>query len=211
MPPVPQRPPAYRPLPTISWLPRNPKNLKIHKRHNELKAIEKQVGVAGEHDNNLSSPGSTAISVIEYVPESLDSQDTELELVSSVEPPLPEVASTTPQSPQRGTRLIKVQFHSPPPSQFGPEYVHEPVDVRELPSKIHRYLDTQNLEAFYVPPDGNCLYRAATFGPEWTKHDLSRLGLAGYLSGPHPDNELRSFVTDEDIEEMSRRGSPSSN
>ena len=76
---------------------------------------------------------------------------------------------------------IPAALDSPGPSEFGEEYEQGFGTSASLPKHLIDFLERQELEAYYVPGDGNCFYRAVTFGPEFSKHDLLRLGLAADL------------------------------
>src|SRR2546423_11349262 len=95
--------------------------------------------------------------------------------------------------------VVPVSLRSPTPSEFGAEF-HDPdmTGVRVLTPEIYRYLDDRHLEAFAVPNDGNCLFRALTFGPQVSKHDLARKGDAGYLDAlKQNSNPLDGLLTEE--------------
>jgi hypothetical protein len=79
--------------------------------------------------------------------------------------------------------------------------------IPRLPPNIQSYLDKKELEAFFVPADGNCLYRAVTFGPEWSPHRLGRGITAAYLDALRQSgNDLAQVVDDAQVEQI-RRGS----
>ena len=49
-------------------------------------------------------------------------------------------------------------------------------------------------------PGWNCLYRALTFGPQWSKHHAARLGTAAYMNGlTQKDNFLTMALDNEKI------------
>lgn len=98
---------------------------------------------------------------------------------------------------------VRVPNRSPARSEFGDEYRQEDVLAPFLPKHIQAYLRQNGLEAFLVPADGNCLYRALTFGPEWNRHRMARGATAGYLSGLKQDaNILAMLLTDDQVEEI---------
>ena len=83
------------------------------------------------------------------------------------------------------------------------KYGEDELKVAKLPSHIQSYLDKLGLEAYYVPGDGNCLYRAVTFGPEWSPHQLARQMTAAYLNGiKQVGNDLACTVTDDQVEKI---------
>lgn len=95
---------------------------------------------------------------------------------------------------------LNVPYSSPTPSEFGDDYHKQDCVVSDLPGNIVKYLDAHGLEAYFVPADGNCLFRALTFGPEWSKHDLARAATALYLDGlfkeKNADRKNRNDITD---------------
>ena len=77
-----------------------------------------------------------------------------------------------------------------------------------LPEKIIDFLAERGLEAYFVPPDGNCLFRALTFGPDWSKHDLARAATAAYIEGLKQNgNDLANVLDDNHVEKI-REGVP---
>jgi hypothetical protein len=95
---------------------------------------------------------------------------------------------------------IAVLESSPAHSDFGDEYHKKEDKLRPLPQDVHDMLDQRGLEAYYVAPDGNCLYRALTFGPQWSKHHAARLGTAAYMNGlAQNDNFLTMALDDKKI------------
>ncbi len=105
--------------------------------------------------------------------------------------------------------VVPVSLRSPTPSEFGAEF-HDPemTGVRVLTPEIYRYLDDRHLEAFAVPNDGNCLFRALTFGPQISKHDLARKGDAGYLDALKQKSNPLDGLLAEELDEI-RAGSSS--
>jgi hypothetical protein len=101
---------------------------------------------------------------------------------------------------------VPVSLRSPTPSEFGPEF-HDPdmTRVSVLTPEIYQYLDNRGLEAFAVPNDGNCLYRALTFGPQVSKHDLARKGDAGYLTALQYHSNPLGYLSAEELDDI-RRG-----
>jgi hypothetical protein len=107
-----------------------------------------------------------------------------------------------------GFPAFPVPHRSPSASVFGDEFHREDYVVARLPSNIQSYLDDRGLEAYFVPPDGNCLFRALTFGPEWSKHDLARAATAAYCGGlKQSDNVLAMLLDDAHVEKI-RKGTP---
>ena len=99
--------------------------------------------------------------------------------------------------------LFRIPHRSPTPSEFGTEYHEEDSYLPSLPEKIVEFLDERGLEAYFVPADGNCLFRALTFGPEWSKHDLARAATAAYIEGLKQDgNDLASILDDTHVEKI---------
>jgi hypothetical protein len=106
------------------------------------------------------------------------------------------------------TGAIYVPNRSPSASVFGDEYHVEDSIVAPLPKSIEEYLDERGLEAYFVPADGNCLFRALTFGPGWSKHDLARAATAAYLNGlKQSENDLAGVLDDDHIEKI-RKSAP---
>jgi hypothetical protein len=124
-------------------------------------------------------------------------------------PPIPEVPGSQ-RLPLQREGPVPIPFEpssagnfascrSPAGSDFGEEYQHETDTwVGSLPPDVHDYLDRNGLEAHYVPADGNCLYRALTFGPQWSKHHAARLATAGYMSGLRQNGNGLANAVDED-------------
>jgi hypothetical protein len=103
--------------------------------------------------------------------------------------------------------ILDVPHRSPAASEFGDEYHEEGTLVVDLPKKIVDYLDARNFEAYYVAADGNCLYRALTFGPEWSKHDLARTLTGSYLEGVLKGaGNVLSWTANEDQIKSIRKG-----
>jgi hypothetical protein len=101
------------------------------------------------------------------------------------------------------TGAIYVPYQSPSASVFGDEYRVEDSIVASLPKNVEEYLNERGLEAYFVPADGNCLFRALTFGPGWSKHDLARVATAAYLSGlKQGENDLAGMLDDDHIEDI---------
>jgi hypothetical protein len=110
---------------------------------------------------------------------------------------------------RRGTRdpfrnSISVPYKSPTPSDFGePQLGPHGNNVgatKLLPPDILEYLNNRELEAHLVCPDGNCLYRAITYGPKFPSHRVARLAAAGYIDGildPGENSVLRPTKEDE--------------
>ena len=121
--------------------------------------------------------------------------------------PLPhEEASKLPleqETTSKEPRFFNIPHRSPSPSEFGDEFGEEDYILSDLPGEIQRHLDEKGLEAFFVPPDGNCLFRALTFGPEWTKHELARVATSSYISGlKQSGNDLAIYFDDEQVEKI---------
>jgi hypothetical protein len=133
-------------------------------------------------------------------------------------PPIPQTQSLQQLSLQGGepfpSPLVKRTSHnlepdserilvpdsSPAKSDFGDEYHKDEHEWNILPQNVQDTLDQRGLEAYYVAPDGNCLYRALTFGPQWSKHHAARLGTAAYMNGlMQEDNFLTVALDDEKI------------
>ena len=102
---------------------------------------------------------------------------------------------------------IPVSLRSPTPSEFGAEF-HDPEmrQIQVLPDEVYQYLDDRGLEAYGVASDGNCLYRALTFGPQVSKHDLARKGDAGYLTALQHGNNALDYLNNQQLDEI-RMGS----
>lgn len=101
------------------------------------------------------------------------------------------------------TGPVYIPYRSPSASVFGDEYHAEDSIVFPLPKNIEEYLAERGLEAYFVPADGNCLFRALTFGPEWNKHDLARAATAAYLGGlKQSRNDLARVLDDDHIEKI---------
>lgn len=121
-----------------------------------------------------------------------------------LESPAPQVHRSGSSSP---IVILDVPRRSPAASEFGDEYHEEHTLVLDLPKKIVDYLDARNLEAYYVAADGNCLYRALTFGPEWSKHDLARTLTGSYLEGVQKGaGNVLSWTANEDQIKSIRKG-----
>lgn len=98
---------------------------------------------------------------------------------------------------------VAVPYKSPSPSVFGNDDSEEYGFAAEPPENIRRYLDDHNWEVHYVVPDGNCLYRALTYGPESTRHGHARDSTGAILDGiKQPGNILGTMVTKDEIEEI---------
>lgn len=104
------------------------------------------------------------------------------------------------------TDTFRVPYKSPSPSEFGYEFHGNGHNLRLLPEEVEEYLDEKGLEAYFVSPDGNCLFRALTYGPEWSKHDLARLAAAAYIFGLKQERNDLSQVFDDEQAEMIRIG-----
>lgn len=94
---------------------------------------------------------------------------------------------------------VDVPLRSPTPSEFGDEYSQGTSKVELLPPEVYKFLDEKGLEAYAVPGDGNCLYRAATLGPGESKHALARLATATRLGALREDSNPLDFVTDSQL------------
>jgi hypothetical protein len=94
------------------------------------------------------------------------------------------------------SQYLCVPHRSPSPSDFGDEYHQEDGLIFALPKNIVDYLDGEDLEAYAVPADGNCLFRALTFGPEWSKHDLARACTGSYIYGLKQEKNVLSGCAD---------------
>lgn len=115
----------------------------------------------------------------------------------------PEPVDTAAASSPKLPGLVPVSYRSPLPSDLGDNDGKE--WPRELPENILKYLDEHNWEAHYVVADGNCLYRALTYGPEWTKHDLARQGVAAHVGGlKQSNNVLGVLVEDHEVKEIAK-------
>jgi len=99
---------------------------------------------------------------------------------------------------------IWVSLTSPSPSEFGQEFKsNEFGSCNPLPKHILQFLDKNELKPFYVAADGNCFYRAATFGPNFSKHDLLRVAVARALTGSSSRlNLLGETVSAEQVEDI---------
>jgi len=117
----------------------------------------------------------------------------------------PEPVDTVSAPPPKLPGLVPVPYRSPSPSDLGDNDGEEWGVARELPENILKYLDDHNWEAHYVVADGNCLYRALTYGPEWTRHDLARQGVAAHVAGlKQSNNVLGEFVGDDEVKEIEK-------
>jgi hypothetical protein len=103
---------------------------------------------------------------------------------------------------KREWEAVPVAYRSPTPSDFGEETDRRPLYVDVLPPEVYQYLDDRNLDAYAVPTDGNCLYRALLHGPKGSKHDLVRQGTAGYLEALRENNNVLSYLNDGQTEEI---------
>jgi len=113
----------------------------------------------------------------------------------------PEPVDTVAAPPPKLPGLVPVSYRSPSPSDFGANDGKQ--WPRELPENILKYLDDHNWEAHYVVADGNCLYRALTYGPEWSKHDLARQGVVAHVAGlKQSNNYLGVLVKDNEVKEI---------
>ena len=98
---------------------------------------------------------------------------------------------------------FRIPHRSPTPSEFGTEYHQEDYCLPQLPEEIVDFLDERGLEAYFVPADGNCLFRALTFGPDWSKHDLARTATAAYIEGLKQNgNDLANVLDDNHVEKI---------
>lgn len=143
-----------------------------------------------------------------YPPTSRKLKESPLNPPKAPQPKISEIQVVSPDSAAAGDDFfrscVRVPFRSPAQSEFGgDEYHAEDSLVPPLPKHVHAYLDQLGLEAYFVPADGNCLYRALTFGPRWDQHRLARAATAAYLRGLKQDkNDLASLITDDQIEEI---------
>jgi len=100
---------------------------------------------------------------------------------------------------------IEISGQSPTPSEFGDEHRKE-WNIEILPNMIQDYLEENKLEAYFVTPDGNCLFRAVSFHPKFNKALLSRQGAAGYIEGgKQTENALFDMVTDDQLRKIQTR------
>lgn len=98
---------------------------------------------------------------------------------------------------------FRIPHRSPTSSEFGTEYHQEDCCLPQLPEEIVNFLDERGLEAYFVPADGNCLFRAITFGPDWSKHDLARAATAAYIEGLKQNgNDLANILDDNHVEKI---------
>jgi hypothetical protein len=103
--------------------------------------------------------------------------------------------------------LISIPDRSPTSSDFGTVgrsnlWWH----VKQLPPGILDYLEEGKLEAYFVKTDGNCLYHAVTFHPEFTKGHLGRSAAAALIDGTHQDYHiLRAMVDGEQLQKIQTR------
>ena len=99
--------------------------------------------------------------------------------------------------------FVRVPYRSPSASVFGEDDGEEYGIVQEPPRNIQTYLGEHGWEVHYVLADGNCLWRALTYGPHFTKHDLARQADAAYLRGlKQKDNILSTLLSKEEVEEI---------
>ena len=116
------------------------------------------------------------------------------------------VSKANPQRSGSGSAdgPIWVSLTSPRPSEFGHEFKSKEFgSCSPLPKHILQFLDKNELKPFYVAADGNCFYRAATFGPNFSKHDLLRVAVARALTGSSSRlNLLGETVSAEQVEDI---------
>ena len=100
---------------------------------------------------------------------------------------------------------IEIPGKSPTASEFGYEQRKE-WNIEILPNMIQDYMEENKLEAYFVKPDGNCLFRAVSFHPKFNKALLSRQGAAGYIEGgKQTENALFDMVTDDQLRKIQTR------
>jgi hypothetical protein len=105
--------------------------------------------------------------------------------------------------------LVTIPVGSPTQTDFGYDFRSDS-QVPTLPEQIGTYLEEHNLDAFYVPTQGDCAFGAVTFHPKWTKTLIARLGGAAYLAGlKGSNNGLRDTVSSEQVQKMRTRTSRS--
>jgi len=123
--------------------------------------------------------------------------------------PSPNAAGGSDEQRATPDGLIPAAYGSPTPSEFGEGFKQGSGTAAPLPKHIVDFLETQDLEAFYVPGDGNCFYRAATFGPRFSKHDVLRLAVAAHLgSAKMPGNVIGSLLDWNQIQKVSESMHP---
>jgi len=131
--------------------------------------------------------------------------DDELEVNS--QPSFPEEKSNPYRPPNvlvnfsSGSPTVSVPQEPPNPND---DFRHWGIPYKGLPSRIEDVLERDNLEAFWVAGDGNCLYRATAYGPRWRKFDLGRAATAAYLEALQmgPYNSLSGMVDDAQIKKI---------
>jgi|SRR5277367_1730740 hypothetical protein len=194
MPPVPQTPPVQSLGSQFAPVKRDSKEVDNGQLASNLNGNQ---GSNIGKDNRFSNVPLP--SYVSKIIQQLDPVDT-ANVVSEAVPPAP---PSVPAPPQTLPGYILVPYRSPSPSEFGDNGDEKYGLVKELPENILKYLDDHDLEAHYVVADGNCLYRALTYGPEWTKHGLARMGETAYLRGvKQSDNFLAEAVSKGDINEI---------
>lgn len=108
---------------------------------------------------------------------------------------------------------VLIPGRSPTPSEFGSEFGADAIEqtkthflVGTLPYHIQEYMHKKSLEAYFVRTDGDCLFSAVTFDPEFKKKDLTRQGMAGFVEGIfHPNHDLSNLVSEGQLENSLRR------
>ena len=100
---------------------------------------------------------------------------------------------------------IQISGQSPTISEFGDEHPNQ-WNIEILPDAIQNYLEENKLEAYFVKPDGNCLFHAVSFHPKFNKALLTRLGAAGYIEGgKQTENPLFDMVTHDQLRQIRTR------
>ena len=194
MAPVQRTPPAKSPESQFTTLQRSSSKVDIG-RWPTLAQIKHARRGRDERSTRASSLSSWSVSEIKHKPREADTGG----LVSETVVKDVQRKRSVPKAPHGH---VAVPQQSPTRSVFednGEEWGY----ALELPNDILKYLESRNWEAFYVPPDGNCLYRALTYGPEFTAHGGGRDSTGAYLSGmKQKDNVLAHTVTHEEIKEI---------
>jgi hypothetical protein len=144
-----------------------------------------------ESDDSEEFPAED--SVIEYVDSWLDNE-AELYRIKRDQRPSPEA-------------IVYIPDRSPTSSDFGTvRRSNLRWEVRKLPTGILDYLEEEKLEAYFVRGDGNCLYHAVTFHPQFTKSLLARNAAAAMIDGTHQNSHiLKQMVDGEQLQKIQTR------